>query len=127
MVGVPHRPFLPPLPAVEGVVASVVSKSVAGLMWGSRAGMARLHVCGMQLSILVFIRRDTARYRSKGYNGSNSHPKAGLSWPMAYPYLMVARAWWCWGRHMPSPGIEHHANVVYDPFRCVFESQFAQI
>jgi hypothetical protein len=27
----------------------------------------------------------TARYRSKGYNGSNSHPKAGLSWPLAYP------------------------------------------
>ena len=27
----------------------------------------------------------TARYRSKSYNGSNSHPKAGLSWPMAYP------------------------------------------
>ena len=22
---------------------------------------------------------------SKGYNGSNSHPKTGLSWPMAYP------------------------------------------
>ena len=28
----------------------------------------------------------TARYRSKGYNGSNSHPRAGLSWPLAYPY-----------------------------------------
>ena len=22
--------------------------------------------------------------RSKGYNGSNSHPKAGLSWPISY-------------------------------------------
>ena len=29
--------------------------------------------------------RDTARYRTKGSNGSNSHPKAGWSWPMSYP------------------------------------------
>ena len=29
-------------------------------------------------------------YKSKGYNGSNSHPKAGLSWPLAYPY----QSWW---------------------------------
>ena len=43
------------------------------------------HVCKHAIVILVFIRRDTARYRTKGYNGSNSHPKAGLSWPMAYP------------------------------------------
>jgi hypothetical protein len=55
-------------------------------LWGARAGMARLHVCGMQIDPCVFIRRVTARYRSKGYNGSNSHPKAGLSWRMAYPY-----------------------------------------
>ena len=44
------------------------------------------HVCLHAIPIRVFIRRDTARYRTKGYNGSNSHPKAGLSWPMAYPY-----------------------------------------
>jgi len=46
------------------------------------------HVCKHAIVILVFIRRDTARYRTKGYNGSNSHPKAGLSWPMAYPYRL---------------------------------------
>ena len=46
------------------------------------------HVCCIQ-SILVFTLEESppdigakvnARYRSKG-NGSNSHPKAGLSWP----------------------------------------------
>ena len=36
-------------------------------LWGSRAGMARLHVSGMQFSIRIFIRRVTARYRSKGH------------------------------------------------------------
>jgi len=57
-----------------------------------RGRMAR-RICAMMQLILVFIRRDTARYRTKGYNGSNSHPKAGLSWPMSYPYCM-ADGWW---------------------------------
>ena len=43
-------------------------------------------ISAMMQSILVFIRRDTARYRSNGSNGFNAHPKAGSSWPMAYPY-----------------------------------------
>ena len=44
--------------------------------------------CVLHVAIrsLYFIRRDTARYRAKGSNGSNSHPKACLSWPMSYPY-----------------------------------------
>jgi len=53
-------------------------------LWGSRAAMAR-RICAMMQSIPVFIRRVTARYTRKGSNGSKSHPKAGLSWPMASP------------------------------------------
>ena len=55
------------------------------MLWGSQAAMTR-RICAVMQSILVFIRRVTARYRSKGSNGSKSHPKAGSSWPMACPY-----------------------------------------
>ena len=53
---------------------------------GDPAPAWHVGMCAACNSIPVFVRRDTARYRTKGYNGSNSHPKAGLSWPMAYPY-----------------------------------------
>ena len=63
-------------------------------LWGPRAGMARRMCASMKFrsvysseeSLPDIGAKVTARYRSKGYNGSNSHPKAGLSWPMAYPY-----------------------------------------
>ena len=38
-----------------------------------------------ELLLSVLRTPDTARYGTKGSNGSNSHPKAGLSWPMSYP------------------------------------------
>ena len=47
--------------------------------------MPRRHLCMMSIDH-VFLRRVTARFRSKGSNGSNSHPKAGSSWSMACPY-----------------------------------------
>jgi len=56
----------------------------ANNLWGSQAAMAR-RICAMMQSILYFIRRGIARYRTKGSNGSKAHPKAGSSWPMAYP------------------------------------------
>jgi hypothetical protein len=73
-------------PAVPlGVAAAARSPTCGG---GEGVGIpgrhGPSHLCIMQ-SILVFIRRVTARYRSKGSNGSKSHPKAGSSWPMAYP------------------------------------------
>ena len=63
-------------------------------VWGPRAGMARRMCASMQFRPVYSSEETlpdiepkvTARYRSKGYNGSNSHPKAGLSWPLAYPY-----------------------------------------
>ena len=77
----------------------------ASPLWGSRAGMARRHVCGMLQLILVFIRRDTGRYRSKGYNGSNSHPKAGLSWPILSLYISLALSRQGVGSSIESPSL----------------------
>ena len=66
------------------------SRSQAPLRVGSPGRMAC--ACVLHAVVPVFIRRVTARFRSKGSNGSNSHPKAGSSWPMACPYYVRAFA-----------------------------------
>ena len=52
---------------------------------GEYSGHMKLSVHSFEETLPNIEPKVTARYRSKGYNGSNSHPKAGLSWPLAYP------------------------------------------
>jgi len=70
----------------SNVIPRLAGPGLAGLRphWGSRGAMPRRHLCMMSIDP-VFLRRVTARNRTKGSNGSNAHPKAGSSWPMSYP------------------------------------------
>ena len=67
------------------------------------------NMCAACYNRSLYSSEETLLDRSKGSNGSNSHPKAGLSWPMAYPYLTCSASfcgctWMC--EYLDSKGIQ---------------------
>ena len=67
------------------------------------------NMCAACYNRSLYSSEETLLDRSKGSNGSNSHPKAGLSWPMAYPYLPCSASfcgctWMC--EYLDSKGIQ---------------------
>jgi hypothetical protein len=80
-------------------------------------GRMAIACCSHTFLSCIFLRRDTAQSRTKGSNGSNSHPKAGLSWPMSFPFPTLAGG-------QPTQKMMHHRihsrEIIPDGFSEVF-------